>query len=177
MYGVSKKRKISLLQEERPVNSIYEQTVEYILDNQERMYRLAYSYVQNKEDALDAVQNAICTALEKCNSIRNPDALKTWLYRVVVNEALQLLRKGKKEISWDPVDMPEEAYWDMPMEDAQEIYTKVQKLPTPIKTIIILRFYEELSRKESAQVTGLNINTVKSRLYRGLADLGKTVSA
>ena len=65
----------------------------------------------------------------------------------------------------------------MPMEDAQEIYTKVQKLPTPIKTIIILRFYEELSLKEIAQVTGLNINTVKSRLYRGLADLGKTVSA
>jgi len=155
---------------------MYNQTVEYILDNQERMYRLAYSYVQNKEDALDVVQNAICTALEKCDSIRNPEALKTWLYRVVVNESLQLLRKGKREIALDPAAMPEEAYWDGPLEDIQEIYTEVQNLPPSMKTIIILRFYEELSLKEIAQVTGLNINTVKSRLYRGLADLGKAIS-
>ena len=87
------------------MNSVYDQTVEYILDNQEKMYRLAYSYVQNKENALDVVQNAICTALEKCDSIRNPEALRTWIYRVVVNEALQLLRKGKREISWDPGTM------------------------------------------------------------------------
>ncbi len=158
------------------MRSIYDQTVEYILDNQEKLYRLAYSYLQNKEDALDAVQNAICTALEKCESIRNPDAIKTWLYRVVVNEALQLLRKGKREMAWDPVAMPEDAYFDTPMEEMHEVYAQVQKLPPPIKTIIILRFYEELSLKEIAQVTGLNINTVKSRLYRGLADLGKTVS-
>lgn len=159
------------------MNSVYDQTVEYILDNQEKMYRLAYSYVQNKENALDVVQNAICTALEKCDSIRNPDALRTWIYRVVVNEALQLLRKGKREVSWDPQIMPEDVYWEAPVEEVQEVYAQVQKLPPPIKTIILLRFYEELSLKEIAQVTGLNINTVKSRLYRGLADLGKTISA
>ncbi|MGN0305789.1 MAG: RNA polymerase sigma factor, partial [Lachnospiraceae bacterium] len=120
---------------------------------------------------------AICTALEKCDSIRNPDALRTWIYRVVVNEALQLLRKGKREVSWDPQIMPEDVYWEAPVEEVQEVYAQVQKLPPPIKTIILLRFYEELSLKEIAQVTGLNINTVKSRLYRGLADLGKTISA
>ena len=159
------------------MKSVYDQTVEYILDNQEKMYRLAYSYVQNKENALDVVQNAICTALEKCDSIRNPEALRTWIYRVVVNEALQLLRKGKREISWDPGTMPEDTYWEAPVEEVQEVYAQVQKLPPPIKTIIVLRFYEELSLKEIAQVTGLNINTVKSRLYRGLADLGKAISA
>lgn len=159
------------------MNNIYDQTVEYILENQEKMYRLAYSYVQNKENALDVVQNAICTALEKCDSIRNPNAIKTWVYRVVVNEALQLLRKNKREIVWDPVEMPEEIYLDTPWEEVQEIYDKVQKLPPPVKTIILLRFYEDLSLKEISRVTGLNINTVKSRLYRGLEQLGKSMSA
>ena len=159
------------------INNIYDQTVEYILENQEKMYRLAYSYVQNKENALDVVQNAICTALEKCDSIRNPNAIKTWVYRVVVNEALQLLRKNKREIVWDPVEMPEEIYLEAPWEEVQEIYDKVQKLPPPVKTIILLRFYEDLSLKEISRVTGLNINTVKSRLYRGLEQLGKSMSA
>lgn len=158
------------------MKNIYEQTVEYILSNQEKMYRLAYSYVRNKEDALDIVQNAICTALEKCDSIRNPDAIKTWVYRVVVNEALQLIRKGKWETAWDPATLPEEAYWDTEAGDAEELYEQIQKLPPQVKTIIILRFYEELSLKEIAEVTGLNVNTVKSRLYRGLADLGKSIS-
>lgn len=157
------------------MNSIYDQTVEYIISNQEMFYRLAYSYVQNKENALDVVQNAICTALEKCNTIKNPSALRTWFYRVIVNEALQYLRQHKREITCDPHEMKEESYEDKWEEDGKELYQKVMELPEKYKTIIVLRFYEELSLKEIAEVTGENISTVKSRLYRALKELGKSV--
>lgn len=157
------------------MNSIYDQTVEYIISNQEMFYRLAYSYVQNKENALDVVQNAICTALEKCNTIKNPSALRTWFYRVIVNEALQYLRQHKREIACDPHEMKEESYEDKWEEDGKELYQKVMELPEKYKTIIVLRFYEELSLKEIAEVTGENISTVKSRLYRALKELGKSV--
>ena len=43
---------------------LYETLIRYILDNQQRFYRLAYSYTRNPEDALDAVQSAVCKALE-----------------------------------------------------------------------------------------------------------------
>lgn len=43
---------------------LYENLIQYILKNQERFYRLAYSYTKNQEDALDAVQNAVCKALD-----------------------------------------------------------------------------------------------------------------
>lgn len=157
------------------MNSIYDQTVEYIISNQEMFYRLAYSYVQNKENALDVVQNAICTALEKCNTIKNPSALRTWFYRVIVNEALQYLRQHKREIACDPHEMKEESYEDKWEEDGKELYQKVMELPEKYKTIIVLRFYEELSLKEISEVTGENISTVKSRLYRALKELGKSV--
>lgn len=75
---------------------IYDLTVAYILENQEKFYRLAYSYVQDRDSALDVVQNSICQALEKCWGLRNPAAMKTWFYRIVVNEALQYLRRHKK---------------------------------------------------------------------------------
>lgn len=71
---------------------LYERLVQHILTNQQRFYRLAYSYTGNQEDALDAVQNAVCKALESYEGIRNADAIKTWFYRILVNECLQLLR-------------------------------------------------------------------------------------
>ena len=43
---------------------LYDNLIRYILDHQERFYRLAYSYTRNQEDALDVVQNAVCRALE-----------------------------------------------------------------------------------------------------------------
>lgn len=51
---------------------LYENLIQYILTNQERFYRLAYSYTRNQEDALDAVQNAVCKALEPMNISETP---------------------------------------------------------------------------------------------------------
>lgn len=51
---------------------IYDLTVAYILENQEKCYRLAYSYVQDRDSALDVVQNSICQALEKCWGTQKP---------------------------------------------------------------------------------------------------------
>lgn len=156
---------------------IYDLTVAYILENQEKCYRLAYSYVQDRDSALDVVQNAICQALEKCWGIRNRAAIKTWFYRIVVNEALQYLRKNKKEISIEPSEMREEPYQEEGFGKADmesnEVYEEIQKLPEEMKTVIILRFYEELSLQEISDVTKTNLSTVKSRLYAALKKLQK----
>lgn len=154
---------------------IYDQTVAYILNNQEKCYRLAYSYVQNKDSALDVVQNAVCTALEKCWELKNPDAIKTWFYRIVVNEALMCLRKQKKEIATEQGELPEEVWYEDGYEkasgEAEELYREVEKLPEDMRTVVILRFYEELSLKEIAEITRTNLSTVKSRLYAALGKL------
>ena len=76
----------------------YEQVVSYIIENQEKFYRLAFSYVQNQEDALDVVQNAVCRALEHYDSLRNESALRTWFYRILVNESLLILKDKRKVI-------------------------------------------------------------------------------
>ena len=79
---------------------LYENLIQYILTNQERFYRLAYSYTRNQEDALDAVQNAVCKALEAYEHIRNTGAIKTWFYRILVNESMQILKQRKKLPQW-----------------------------------------------------------------------------
>ena len=150
---------------------IYDRTVAYILENQEKFYRVAYSYVRNQDSALDVVQNAICKGLEKCYDLRNPDAIRSWFYRIVVNESLQYLREHRRESVSAGEDMPEEIYVEPAYEKEREVYEEVQKLPEPMKTVVVLHFYEDLTLKQISEITQTNLNTVKSRLYSALRRL------
>ena len=75
---------------------LYDYIVAYIVENQNKIYRLAYSYVRNREDALDVVQNAVCKALENYGGIRNEGAVSTWFYRILVNESLLFIKERKR---------------------------------------------------------------------------------
>lgn len=147
---------------------LYEKLVQYILTNQQRFYRLAYSYTRNQEDALDAVQNAVCKALEAYENIRNTGAIKTWFYRILVNESLQILKQHKKDAPME--DAAEQVYCEKAYH-REDMDGELSRLEPEVQTIIRLRYFEELSLKEIAQVTGHNINTVKTKLYRGLKAL------
>ena len=88
----------------------YDIVVNYIIANQKKFYRLAYTYVRNENDALDIVQNAICSALEHYESIREISYIKTWFYRVLVHESLNYVRKKNREIVSDEPLGGEAAY-------------------------------------------------------------------
>lgn len=150
--------------------SIYQNLIQFILDNQNRFYRLAYSYTRNQEDALDAVQSAVCKALEAFESIHNADAIKTWFYRILINECLSILKKRKRyalTADFEELDTPyyEKAY------DREYVEDELDRLEPDVQEMIKLRFFEEMSLKEIASITGYNLNTVKTKLYRGLKKL------
>lgn len=147
---------------------IYEMLIQYILENQDRFYRVAYSYTKHQEDALDVVQNAVCKALESYESIRNADAIKTWFYRILTNECLTVIRKRKKAALLDDTVEQELVYYEKGYELGDDIEKELDNLDLEIQEIIKLRFFEEMSLKEISSITGLNLNTVKSKLYRGL---------
>lgn len=155
--------------------TIYEMLIAYILDNQDRFYRVAYSYTKHQEDALDAVQNAVCKALESYESIRNADAIKTWFYRILINECLTVDRKRKKAALFDDTAEQELVYYEKGYEPEDDIEQELDKLDIGIQEIIRLRFFEEMSLKEISSITGLNLSTVKSKLYRGLKLLKENI--
>jgi RNA polymerase sigma-70 factor (ECF subfamily) len=157
--------------------TIKDKLVEHVLQNQEKFYRIAYCYVYQKEAALDIVQNAICRALENFSSLRNANAIKTWFYRILINECLQYLNKCKREILCEPADLREDVYYEEAYEAKLEIYQKVCELPEHLKTVIILHYFEQLTMKEISQSTGINLSTVKTRLYTALNRLKKEMEA
>ncbi len=131
------------------------------------LYRTAYQYVRNEQDALDIVQEAAYKATKYCSCLRQPEYVITWLYRIVRNEAVTFLRKNKYDcVPWSEADGEQEAqYADVDLEQA------LQQLPEADKKVVVLRYFEGFSFQQIAQLLEENINTIKSRLYRALEKL------
>lgn len=136
---------------------------------------MAYSYLRNQEDALDAVQNAVCKALENYDSLRNEQAIKTWFYRILVNESLLFMKEKKKLPLAEENESIDPPYEEKGFEPYDDLYSHINRLDEDAQKIIKLRFFEELSLKEISEITDMNLNTVKAKLYRGLKLLKVTI--
>ena len=146
---------------------------EALLSNYEAYYRLAYSYTGNEADALDIIQESAYQAIRNAGSLKKPEFAGTWIYRIVVNTALDLLRK-KKRLA------PEEELSGSWTEDRipdPDLAAALKELPEKDRTLLLLRFFEELSFSGISEILGENENTVKTRYYRLLERLRTRLSA
>ncbi len=156
------------------MNSVLEK---YIVENQDMFYRLVYSYVKNQEDALDIIQESIYKAIKNEKTLHDPMVIKTWFYRILINTSVDFIRKNKK-ITYLPdsilelnANVEEDNYKDF------ELYEALGGLPEKYRTVVILRFFEDLKIEEIANVVGENVNSVKTRLYAALKKLRILYSA
>ena len=129
----------------------------YTIENKEKLYRIAFSYTKNKEDALDIVQESVLKALKSANTLKNPQYIKTWYYKILTRTAIDYIRKNSKYI---PLDTEYSAETVGKYDDYEDIDLK--------RVIITLRFIEDMKIKDIAEITGENINTIKTRLYKAL---------
>ncbi len=147
---------------------------EYLLANQQIIYRLAYSYVKNPEDALDITQEAVFKAISGADSLKNPEGMKTWVYRIVSNTALDFLRKEKRLVIMDEETIGsylEKSVVNLDEGQDLDLAMAMEKLSPRERGRIILRYFEDLKIEEVAEVLNENINTTKSRLYATLRKL------
>ena len=142
----------------------------YLVEDQARFYRLAYSYLNSREEALDAVQTAVCKALEKQDSLQDAGAMRTWFYRILVNVCTDVLRQ-RKLVTFVPPEALDAGSYEDPLPEDGSLAKRVDALPPEIAAVIRLRFYEELSLREIGRVLDCPLGTVKTRLYTGLRKL------
>ena len=131
----------------------------YIIENREYYYRLAYSYVKNEADSLDVIQESIIKALISIESLKEIEKVKSWFYKIVIRTSIDYIRKNKKYN--DMIDQ----YKDL------DLYKALDELDETYKTIIILRYFEDMKINDIADILDENPNTVKTRLYAGLKKL------
>jgi RNA polymerase sigma-70 factor (ECF subfamily) len=142
----------------------------YIHKNINNIYRFAYTYTKNKEEAEDVVHESVLKALKSINSLKNPDLLSTWFYRIVANTALTGIR-GKRRMQYvDPADLTN---FQNEGDEFSDISFKlmINILEPKYRSIVVLRFFEGLPFEDIACIVNENINTVKTRLYKALKTL------
>lgn len=137
------------------------------LSDYEKYYRLAFSYVRNENDAMDIVQESAYKVMKEYKTLKKEEYLNTWIYRIVINTALDFIRKRNKELIGveDYDDFYEDVYIDFDVMDS------LIRLDEKERAIIILRFFEDQKLDDIAEIIGDNVSTVKSKLYRALKKL------
>ena len=138
------------------------------------IYRTAFMYVKNQNDALDVVQETAYRSFKSIGNLNEPKYFKTWLIKITISCALDMLRKQKKIIQMRPGSMElisEDVKEDIDLEvTLQEL---IELLDEDEKSVIILRFYHDMTIKEVAESLNIPLGTAKTILYRALKRLRK----
>ena len=143
---------------------------ECLVKNYEKYYRMAYSYVFCEQDAMDIVQEGAYRVILKSDLLKQPEYVDTWICKIVINEALRFLKKNKLA-SVDMESLPEQGKEDE-VEDI-DLQRALEKLDNQERAIVVLRYFEEEKLENIGKTMNLNVNTVKSRLYRAMDKLKK----
>jgi RNA polymerase sigma-70 factor, ECF subfamily len=146
-----------------------------------RIFRLTMNITQNREDAQDAAQDAFLKSFKNLDRFQGDSRFYTWLVRIAVNEALMRLRKRRPNVvsldqpveteedliphdiqDWDPT--PEQRYARTEMNSI--LNDAIGKLDPIFRTVFQLRDIEQVSTEETADLLGISVPAVKSRLLR-----------
>ncbi len=156
------------------------------------IFRIAQHITHNEEDAQDVVQEAFLKAYRNLQQFQGNSKFYTWLVRIAVNEALMKLRRRRadktvsidEDVETEDGSMPREvADWSPNPEqlygqsELGDILKKtIQGLPPGFRTVFVLRDVEGMSTEETAEMLGLSVPAVKSRLLRARLQLRERLS-
>ncbi|KAA9007685.1 sigma-70 family RNA polymerase sigma factor [Paenibacillus spiritus] len=141
-----------------------------------QVYKTAFYILHNEQDALDASQEALVRVYTKINSYEEKAQFKTWVQRIVTNICIDKFRKAKPTVSIDEHEMVFTSKQNVEREVlssylAEDIREAIDQLPEHHRTVVVLRYLQDLSYNEIADCLGLPLNTVKSYLFRARQQL------
>ncbi|MGE0560753.1 MAG: RNA polymerase sigma factor [Flavobacteriales bacterium] len=152
------------------------------------VYNLVLQYTQNTEDAEEITQDVFLKIYNNLESFKKESELKTWVYRITINQALDFLKAKKNRNRWSifsafssdekitSIGVTNFNHPGVELEQKEAlafIFTCIDKLPENQKTVIILLKIEQLSQAESAEVMQLSSKAIESLFQRAKKNLEK----
>ncbi|MBE1553079.1 RNA polymerase sigma factor SigW [Sporosarcina limicola] len=155
---------------------------------QHRLYQVCYRMLSNTQEAEDIAQEAFVRAYINIHTFDQKRKFSTWLFRIATNLCIDRIRKKKPDYYLDaevpgteglnmysqiaaPGELPEEEVERMELQE--RIQYEIGRLPDRYRTVIILRYIEELPLQEIGDILELPLGTVKTRVHRGREALRK----
>lgn len=142
--------------------------VRRVLEQREMLYFVSYGILKNSADQEDAVQECLHKALVKRETLRNPQYLKTWLTRILINECHNVIRKRKREIPTD-----ESLFVEVPPTADIDLFDSMVELEEKLRLPLVLHYLQGYTTKEIARILLIPEGTVKSRLRKARKMLGE----
>jgi RNA polymerase sigma-70 factor (ECF subfamily) len=153
---------------------------ELMARNERRIYNLAYRMLGGAEDARDATQDAFLSCYKNLAGFRGEAEFSTWMHRIAVNACYDLLRRRRQTVSLDEepaegaaVAVPDHADRAVAAADVQRA---LMTLPAEFRAVLIMHELQDLPLEEIAATLEIPVGTVKSRLHRGRAGLGRALA-
>jgi len=154
----------------------------------DKVFQLCFRMLGNRHEAEDLAQEAFVRAFVNIHSFKINMKFSTWLYRIATNLCIDRLRKKKPDYHLDAevagtegLNMysqiasdtlkPEEEVASLELQES--IQEEITKLPEKYRSVIVLKYIEELSLKEISDILDLPVGTVKTRIHRGREALRK----
>lgn len=135
------------------------------------MFNVAYRIVNNTEEAEDVLQEAFVSAFKNLDSYRGDSTFGAWLKRIVINRAINCLKKKRME------RLPEDEHWDVKEEEAvdefenfpftvEQVRGAIEKLPDGYRAVLSLYLLEGYDHGEIGEIMGITESTSKSQFNR-----------
>lgn len=135
------------------------------------LYKIAYSYVKNKECALDIIQESTYKAWMNIHTLKNQKVFKSWITKILINTAINYIKKESKIVYLDE-DTPliyEEV--GVSIEEKLDLYKAIDLLKPKYRTVIILKYFNDIKIEEISEILDLPVNTIKVQLKRARESL------
>ena len=162
-----------------------------LVQNQDRVFSLAFRMVGSREDAADLAQEAFLKAWTGLPSFQGDSSFATWVYRLTTNVCIDFIRKQQRRQNIQPVaSLEDEENWTEPADSSQDPQHRLEarersealekglkSLPDHHRQVLVMREMSGLSYQEIAQALELDLGTVKSRIARARNTLRKFLLA
>ena len=140
------------------------------------IYNYGIRMTGKREDALDLMQEVFISVYRNLASYRNEGSFKSWLFRIAHYRCIEFYRRKRPMEGLD--DIPEIESHEMQVDqqlaarsENKQLVNAMQQLPLAQKSVIELKFFGQFTFEEIAELTGMSVNTAKSRMYGALEKL------
>lgn len=156
---------------EKAINGNQKAFESLVKSESEKLYKTAFIYVRNKEDALDVLQETIYKAFVSIEQVKQPEFFNTWLTKILIRTAFDLLKKRKKSV-FDEQFLNSYLDENNPnVEGKLDLTNAISKLNPNYQTVIILFYYHDLPIRCIADTMGKPESTVKTYLRRAKIEM------
>ncbi|MBE6053839.1 MAG: sigma-70 family RNA polymerase sigma factor [Clostridium sartagoforme] len=146
---------------------------EYLISNKEKLYKISFVYLKNKEDAMDVIHESIVKGYKNIECVRSLEYIDKWFIRLLINTAIDYIRRNSKTILVEDKDM--EILINKSKSQGDSFNLLIENLNEELRIIIVLKYFHGYKIREISEILSIKESQVKNKIHKALNLLRKEI--